>query len=64
MQKPVKGLTRDENGVLIVNVAAMESNGDWIRAARLARRAEEGDQEAAQELERMDQTPMMQDDGE
>ena len=36
-----------------------EATDDWLRAARLAKRAEEGDKEAAKELERMESTPLV-----
>ena len=36
-----------------------EATDDWLRAARLAKRAEEGDKEAAAELERMESTPLV-----
>lgn len=31
---------------------------DWLRAARLQERADQGDKEAAAELERMESTPL------
>lgn len=56
----IKSWYYDERGVLVINAAASESNSDWIRAARLKRKADQGDKKAKEELERMDNTPMMQ----
>jgi len=58
--KPVKAIEKDKNGNLVFNLAADAANADWIRAARLARRAEAGDEEAAKELKRLQETPMVQ----
>lgn len=58
--KPVKAVEKDKNGNLVLNLASNAANDDWIRAARLARRAEAGDEEAAKELKCLQETPMMQ----
>jgi len=58
--KPVKAIEKDKNGNLVFNLAADAANADWIRAARLAHRAEAGDEEAAKELKRLQETPMVQ----
>ena len=43
---------------VIINLDADEANLDWIRAARLMVKAEEGDKEAEKELERRMNTPV------
>lgn len=58
--KPVKAVDKDKNGNLVINLAANAADDDWLRAARLARRAEAGDGEAAKELKRLRETPMVQ----
>ncbi len=58
--KPVKAVDKDKNGNLVINLAANAADDDWLRAARLARRAEAGDEEAAKELKRLRETPMVQ----
>lgn len=35
-----------------------EATDDWLRAARLQKKADAGDKEAAAELERMEATPL------
>lgn len=49
---------KEENG----NVFVIEDlvNDDWIRAARLRKRAEQGDRRAAQELELMREIKLIQ----
>lgn len=49
---------QDKDGNIIVEVPLSQANEDWIRAARLARKAREGDQEAAEKLKRMQDTQM------
>ena len=48
---------KEENG----NVFRIEelANDDWIRAARLRKRAEQGDRRAAQKLEQMYESTLM-----
>ncbi len=58
MKVKVKPVEWDKNGEPIFNLSADAANDDWIRAARLKRRAEEGDEEARKELERLENTPM------
>ena len=45
---------RDKDGVLVLDNTVYESDDDWIRAARLKKRADAGDEEAAKEFERME----------
>lgn len=49
---------QDKDGNIIVEVPLSQANDDWIRAARLAKKAREGDQEAAEKLKRMQDTQM------
>ncbi|GEM_PF-3091875 len=49
----------DENGETVYNIDADAANADWIRAARLKRKAEQGDEEAAKELEKRQNTKMV-----
>jgi len=48
-----------EDGQRRANPGAYAPNGDWIRAARLAKRAKAGDEEAAKELEELQNAPVM-----
>jgi hypothetical protein len=48
----------DEDGNEVWDLEADEASGDWIRAARLARLAEQGDAQAAAELERRMNAPL------
>ncbi len=44
----------EKDGVLVLNACACEANEDWLRARRLLIAAEQGDEKAREELERMD----------
>lgn len=46
----------EKRKVWVIDDAA---NGDWIRAARLAKKAREGDKEAAKELEKLENTKLV-----
>ncbi len=48
----------DEDGNIIKEIPMSAADDDWIRAGRLRKRAEEGDQEAAEELKKMEDTEM------
>jgi hypothetical protein len=50
--KIIKGLTK----TIVLDDAA---NDDWIRAARLAKKADAGDEEARRELEKMENTKLV-----
>ena len=56
--KRVEPVEYDEEGNLVYNLNSDLANDDWIRAARLKRKAEQGNEEAAKELERMENTRM------
>ena len=48
----------DEDGNVIEEIPMTLVNDDWIRSARLAKKARAGDKEAAEELKRMEETEM------
>ncbi len=48
----------DEDGKIIKEIPMSAADDDWIRAGRLRKKAEEGDQEAAEELKKMEDTEM------
>lgn len=50
----------DKDGnVVNINLAADAANDDWMRAGRLKQKADQGDKEAAKELEQLEQTGMI-----
>jgi hypothetical protein len=51
-------VTVTPEGRVIVDICGTADNADWIRAARLLRKAQAGDKEAAAQLEEMENTPM------
>ena len=55
----IEGIQVTEDGKVLINTSATEADVDWLRAARLMRRAKEGDKEAAKELERMENSEMV-----
>ena len=56
--KHVRLIRAEADGTVVLHLAATESNVDWLRARRLLKRAALGDEEARKEFERMDRTPM------
>ena len=48
----------DDDGNIIEEIPMTAADDDWIRAGRLRKKAEEGDKEAAEELRKMENTPM------
>lgn len=58
-RKNVK-ITGDVDGEKVFEVTWTAANDDWMRAGRLKARADAGDKEAAAELKRMDETPMVE----
>jgi len=44
----------------VFEVDLTAANDDWMRAGRLKARADAGDKEAAAELKRMEETPMVE----
>jgi hypothetical protein len=47
-----------ETGEMVFNPDADAANADWIRAARLKEKADQGDLEAKKKLEELFNTPM------
>lgn len=58
MMKKIKPVETDEDGNMVFNLDADEANADWIRAGRLLKKAQAGDEEAAAQLKKMEETPM------
>ncbi len=52
-------MNKDSDGSCVSKVSVMESNDDWLRAARLKKLADQGDEEARKEFVRMDSTPVV-----
>jgi len=48
----------DEHGNIIKSIPITEADDDWIRAARLKRKADQGDEEAAEKLKKLESTQM------
>jgi len=57
-RKKAKAIDYEPDGTLILCPECDGANADWIRAARLAKRAEEGDEEAARELKELASEPV------
>ena len=58
MEREYLSPVTSEDGEPILQPGADLLNDDWMRAARLQRRAKQGDEEAQRELERMQNTAM------
>ena len=56
-QEKAKPVRRIDNTVYI-NTDSDGANADWLRAKRLQKKAEQGDEEAAEELEDLYETEM------
>jgi hypothetical protein len=52
--KIVKPIERAKDGTLVLNFDADESSSDWLGYSRLKKLASEGDEEAKNEIKRMD----------
>jgi hypothetical protein len=57
---PVKPIDQDKKGNIILHLASTAADDDWLRAGRLASKAEAGDEQAAKELQELKKTPMVQ----
>ena len=57
--KKIKPVETDEDGNITFNLNSDAANDDWIRAGRLHEKAMAGDQEAAAELKKLEETPMV-----
>ena len=62
--KKCEPISYDEDGNLVLDFSADAANADWIRAARLQKRADDGDDKAAKELEKLENTHMHYEDEE
>ena len=58
-RKNVK-ITGELAGEKVFEVDLTAANDDWMRAGRLKARADAGDKDAAAELRRMEETPMIE----
>jgi len=58
-RKNVK-ITGELDGEKVFEVDLTAANDDWMRAGRLKARADAGDKEAAAELKRMEEAPMVE----
>jgi len=58
----VEPIIRLPDGTLAINACADAANADWLYARRLKLRANAGDEEAARELEELENTPMYYDE--
>lgn len=52
--KRVPPVEKSKDGKLILNLDCDEASEDWLKYGRLKKLAEEGDEEARKEVERMD----------
>lgn len=60
--KKVKPIEKKKDGSYIIDLGADAANDDWMRSARLLRKAKAGDEEARKELEELFNTPMMEEE--
>ncbi|GEM_PF-1291910 len=58
--KPAYYTIEDEDGNIIERIPYTAAADDWMRAGRLRKKAKAGDEEAARELEKMENTQMME----
>jgi hypothetical protein len=59
IEKPIHAVDIDDKGQPIFSMCATEADMDWMRAGRLSKQAKNGDQEAAKELERMNNSVLV-----
>lgn len=64
MKKKPANITIIDDSGKVIEIPMTHANDDWIRAARLARKAKEGDKKAEEELRKMQNTQMMKSDDE
>lgn len=57
--KSVKPITTNDNDEVEIHLAPDAANDDWIRAGRLKEAADNGDEEAAKELEQLEEDDMV-----
>ena len=58
LKKAIFMTIEDEDGNIIEEIPMTAADDDWMRAGRLRKKADEGDQEAAEELRKMQNTEM------
>lgn len=58
-KKIVEGM-RIEGDTIYISPSFNLANDDWIRAARLQKKADQGDEEAKKKLAEMENTPMVE----
>lgn len=58
--KPVYTTLKDKDGKIIARIPWTEADDDWIRAARLSKKAKEGDKEAEEKLRQMENNQMVE----
>lgn len=58
--KPTYITIEDEDGNIIKRIPMTAADDDWIRAARLKKKADAGDKEAAKKQKEMENTQMME----
>jgi len=57
--KKVEPIMKDEEGKIAqINLCCDGANADWLRAARLKKKSEDGDEEARKELAELESIPM------
>jgi hypothetical protein len=59
-KKPLYIELEDEHGNIIERIPMTEADVDWIRAARLQSKADQGDIEAAEKLKEMESSQMFE----
>lgn len=62
MMKKIEPIETDKKGQDTINLDCDAANADWIRAARLLKRANGGDEQAREEFRNLEDTPMYQDE--
>lgn len=63
-RKILSAIEYDEEGNKVYSANSNLMNENWIRAARLKRRADDGDEDAAKKLKEMENTDMVSFDDE
>ncbi len=64
MKRKSANITIVDDSGKVIEIPMTHANDDWMRAARLARKAIEGDKKAEEELRKMQDTQMMESDDE
>lgn len=57
--KKIEPIVKDEEGKIVqINLCCDGANADWLRAARLKKKSEDGDEETKKELAELESTSM------